>query len=251
MSRTHCDVVIVCFGASPWLERCVNAALAAECCGDVILVDHGQTGSLPSRLAARADGRVRVVGDGTNRGFGAGCNVGFAASNAELLAIVNPDCVIQPDAIVRMRNVLDEHPGTGLVGAMLIGPDGEEQAGSRRRVPGIAESVARVLGLHRLPRIGRRVDFNRSGEMLPPESQDVPAVSGACMLARRDVLQAVGGFDERFFLHFEDLDLCVRVREAGFAVRFEPRARAFHAKGCSSRDTPVRVLYHKHRSWLL
>lgn len=251
MNRQRCDAVIVCHGGSPWLEACVNALVASPVCGMVLLVDHGRTAGVLQRVAQRHGPRVCVLGDGSNRGFGAGVNAGFAASDAEFLAAINPDCVLDPAALERVIQAFDAHPRTGLVGGMLTNPDGSEQAGARRAVPGVIDSMARVLGLHRLPIVGKALDFNQAGQPMPESSTPVPAVSGAFMVVRRSVLQAVGGFDERFFLHFEDLEWCARIRRAGFEIRFEPRARATHAKGVSSDDRPIFILYHKHRSWLL
>jgi hypothetical protein len=126
-------------------------------------------------------------------------------------------------------------------------PDGSEQRGCRRDLPRLGTSLLRSLGVPYL--LGRRrwTDFDRTGEALPSEPVKIEAVSGALMYFRAEALQETGVFDEGYFLHCEDLDICKRMANKGWEVWFVPEAEAVHFQGTSSRRTPLRVHWHKHR----
>ena len=127
-------------------------------------------------------------------------------------------------------------PDIGLLGAAIFGIDGKAEPASRRRDPFLRRAAASMLGL--------------GGVNVPEDAADVQLVdivSGAAMLLPRAAFAAVGGFDEGYFLHCEDMDLCHRVRDAGLRVACANAVRIVHAKGTSSRARPFFVAYHKHR----
>lgn len=251
MHGPKADAVIVCHGASAVLERAVDALLADPAVERVILVDNGRTDGQPARVRQERGDRVVLAGDGANVGFGAGVNAGARSARAEFLAIVNPDCVAGPGAVGRLLRTLDADRSASAAGGLLLNEDGSEQEGGRRRVPSLVHAVARRLRLHRAPLLGARLDFNDASRPLPAGPEAVDALSGAFMVVRRDRFAEVGGFDERFFLHFEDLDLCVRLRAAGGTLLFDPASSAVHRKGESSAAVPLFVAWHKHRSFIL
>lgn len=251
MNDTEIDAVIVCYGVSNVLPHAVRALLGDKSVRRVILVDNGGTAEQLVELERGSQGRVRRTGHGENIGFGAGVNRGAEHSDAAYLAIVNPDCVVAPNALSVLRDEMCNLPGAVAAGGLLLNQDGTEQEGGRRRQPTLFDAVARRLRLHQLPYIGGRLNFNDAGRPLPSGHSVVSGLSGAFMLVRRDAFEQVAGFDERFFLHFEDLDLCDRLRRIGGILLFVPAARAVHEKGESSSAVPMFVSYHKHRSFLL
>jgi GT2 family glycosyltransferase len=156
--------------------------------------------------------------------------------------------VVADDAVELLLDTLAARPEGGMAGPMIVNPDGSEQAGARRAIPTPWRSFVRAFGLSRLsvryPRLFS--DFLLHGEPVPDRPTRVEAISGACMLVRRESLAGVGLLDEGYFMHCEDLDWCMRFRMTGWQVLFVPQARVTHVKGTSSRSRPVFVEWHKH-----
>jgi GT2 family glycosyltransferase len=249
---TFCDVVIVNYNAGPLLRESVDSALA-EGVRQVIVVDNGSVdGSLAPWETADADRRVRVIRNERNLGFSAGCNVGVRASDAAEILFLNPDGALAPGALHRMREVLHGTPSIGMVGGLLSNPDGSEQPGGRRVFPTPRRAFIRAFGLSRLAQWFPSLfaDFLLHKAPLPHAPQTVEAISGACMLVKRSAIDQVGLWDEGYFLHCEDLDLCMRFAQQGWAVVFVPDAKVVHAWGACSRSRPFFVEWHKHRGML-
>ncbi len=238
------SVITVNFNAGAHLATGARSVLASTAPVELLVVDNGSTdGSLDALQSAVGDDpRVRVLENGANLGFARANNRALAGAGGEWLLFLNPDCVIERDAIARMQASLQAHPRAGMAGGLLLNPDGTEQAGGRRERPTPGKAFVRAFGLGG---VGR--DFVRTGDPLPPHPVEVDAISGAFMFVRRDAVEAVGPLDEDYFLHCEDLDWCERFRRAGFDVLFVPDVRVVHDKGVSSRGRPVRVLWHMHR----
>jgi GT2 family glycosyltransferase len=245
------SVITVNFNAGSLLVESARAVLASTAPVELVVVDNGsQDDSLAQlRAAAGADPRLTVVEAGANLGFARASNLGLRSARGDQLLFLNPDCIVAPDTIARMRAVMDAHPEAGMAGCLVRNPDGSEQAGCRRSVPTPARSLVRTLGLARLfP--GRFEDFVLTGQPLPASPTPVEAISGAFMFVRRSALERVGPLDEGYFLHCEDLDWCMRFGAAGLPILFVPGVEVLHHKGRSSRDRRVRVLWHMHRGML-
>ena len=248
------SVITVNFNAGEHLVAGARAVLASTVPAELLVVDNGSTdGSLAAlREAVGHDPRVRILENRANAGFAKANNQALEEANGEWLLFLNPDCLIRPDTIARMRQALAKHPDAGMAGCLILNPDGTEQAGCRREAPTPAKALLRAIGLARLARRlgvegGRARDFVRQSDPLPTRPVEVEALSGAFMFVRRAALGIVGPLDEGYFLHCEDLDWCERFRRAGYNVLFVPDVTVVHDKGVSSRGRPARVLWHKHR----
>jgi GT2 family glycosyltransferase len=253
MPTNRVSVVIVNYNGGALVERCVLAVLASDypAIDHVIVSDNGSTDeSLAAiRALAKADSRVQVIQNGANIGFAAANNRALPLSTGEYILFLNPDCVVEPGTISRMAAITDLSPETGMAGCLILNPDGSEQRGCRRNLPTPISALVSVLKLDRLSR-GRAPGFDLTGTPLPPKAVEVEAISGAFMFVRRRALDAVGPMDEGYFLHCEDLDWCMRFRQAAWKIMFLPDARATHAQGTSSHTAPVAVEFHKHRGML-
>ena len=230
------SVVIVSHNSGPLLRGVIDSVLAQRLDGglELILVDNasdaGKLGQLPP------DQRLRLLLNPHNRGFGAACNQAAAIARGDFLLLLNPDCELPPEALSRLLAVR-ESEAVDLLGARLLNADGSLQAASYRRDPSPLRAVRQALGG------GTKAgSFDTSAEVT-----DVEAVSGALMLMALARFCELGGFDEGFRLHVEDLDLCRRARVAGLRVAVANRIEVTHAKGASSRARPVWVEWQKHR----
>ncbi|HVB84173.1 MAG TPA: glycosyltransferase family 2 protein [Rhodanobacteraceae bacterium] len=243
------SIVVVVADSGGDALACVEAALASAAAVELIVVDNASRDGVPEALACACagDARVRLLRNGANLGFGAAVNRGAALAQGDVLLVLNPDCRLERDSVARLRAELAAQPRAGLIGAVVCDIDGRPDRNAFRRDP----LLARALATFRARALGRG-DAAAAGGVhgegpMPTASVAVEAVSGALMLLPKAVFDAVGGFDEGYFLHCEDLDLCRRVRDAGYAVLLAGGVRVLHARGGSSRRRPLFVSWHKHR----
>lgn len=223
------DAVIVSYNNRDTIRACVLPLL--RCAGvAVTVVDNA---SPDGSLEAIADLPIDAVQSAGNPGFGSACNAGADGGSAPFVLLINPDAELRSGALERMIEVLDAEPGVVLVGPRLLARDGSLMH-SMRRYQRVPSTWARALYLHRvLPRAGWANEIDRRAAAY--EAPGYPEwISGACMLIRREAFEAVGGFDDRFFLYCEDEDLCKRLRGAGGLVRYEPSAVVSHRGGHSA-----------------
>ncbi len=243
------SVLIVAADSGPSLAECVRRALASTAVDEVLVMDNASTDGTPDALEREhADNaRVQVVRNGANLGFGPAMNRVVALAAGEQLLLLNPDCLLGDGDVEALQHTLATEPRAGLVGAVVCDADGTPDPASRRRDPLLRRSLNTLTG-----RAAREADDPRCAGIpvpgpMPQGVEDEEAVSGALMLLPRTVFDALDGFDEGYFLHCEDLDLCRRVRDAGWRVLLDGRVRVLHAKGGSSRHRPIFVSRHKHR----
>ncbi|AEV62092.1 glycosyltransferase family 2 protein [Pseudomonas ogarae] len=249
----ECDVIIVNYNAGELLLASVAAAFAAGA-SSVIVVDNDSDDDslmLVERTHAAGDS-LKIVRNTANLGFAVACNQGARLSAAPNLFFLNPDTVLAADAIDHLLQALRSAPQIGMVGGFLCNPDGSEQAGGRRVFPTPRRAFMRAFGLSRLSALFPSLlsDFLLHKEPLPGTPIVVEAISGACMLVKREAIESVGLWDEDYFLHCEDLDWCMRFHQAGWRVLFVPDARVMHVFGGCSRHRPYFVEWHKHRGFL-
>lgn len=248
------SVIIVAADSGDGLIAGVRRVLAADAPLQLIVSDNASSDGSVEQLQREfgADARLRIVYNGKNLGFGAGVNRAAVVAEGDCLLVLNPDCLIEDDTLASLR-AQALLPRTGVVGVRIQDDAGVDEPASLRRDPTLRRSLCSLLRLDRfaarwpaLAGVNVAAEAAQRGEDCTAE-----AISGALMLFPRDAFDAVGGFDERFFLHCEDLDICRRLRDAGYAVRYAGSIRVQHGKGGSSRHRPVFVAWHKHRSmWL-
>jgi GT2 family glycosyltransferase len=245
-------VIIVNFNAGPFLAAAL-ASLSDGLAGlewEAIVVDNGSSDG-SERAAERAGSRARLLRQGANTGFARGANAGIAATSASFVLFLNPDCRLEPGSVKALISEIERHPRCAAIGPRILDPDGTLQESARGDPTLLTGLFGRSALLSRwlpwLPIVRRNLvaeSVLRSG--LP--SQVVDWVSGACMLARREVLTNVGGFDNEYFLYWEDADLCRRLRDSGWHIRYMPAATVVHRAGQSSRSAPDLANREFHRS---
>ena len=251
-NRKSIGVIIVNYNAGKILADCVTR-IVPQVDGIVVVDNDSNDGSLTMLERAIPAGEiVKIVKQNSNLGFSVACNVGIDLMKNDYLLFLNPDCLLDHDAVAILVSSFDFDPHIGMVGGLLLNPDGSEQAGGRRAVPTPWRSFVRAFGLARFANRWPRLftDFYLHQQPLPKRPIEVEAISGACMLVRRDALDDVGRWDEGYFLHCEDLDLCMRFRQKGWKVMFVPDARMTHIHGASSKGRRIFVEWHKHKGML-
>jgi GT2 family glycosyltransferase len=241
------SAVVVSFNTGPVLFDCLAALNADAAIDEIVLVDNGnpvQTLDQLNELYGKS-ARVKVVGGGINRGFAAGVNFGAARAKGDRLLIINPDAVLQKGAVEALAAALAGAAEPAVVGGRIFGEDGKEQRGARRRRLTMRSAAATFLGLGWLKAINPGfVNINRNDEPEPHGPVPMDAVSGALMFVSRSSFDRLGGFDEGYFLHVEDLDLCRRAEAEGGTVIYTPLASALH-HGATSDAPSLVVERHK------
>ncbi|WP_042318807.1 glycosyltransferase family 2 protein [Paraburkholderia caledonica] len=219
----------------------------------LIIVDNAsKDGSLAhvKTMAASLPFRVQIVRNEENLGFGAACNQGARLATADLLLFLNPDACLFEGSLERPLNFLRDpiNSNVGVAGIQLVG-EGGEIARSCSRFPTLAVFIAQAIGLNRLSAFSAM--STHMSEWAHDSTRDVDHVIGAFYLMRRALFDSLGGFDERFFVYLEDLDLSLRVRQAGYRSVYIADVRAFHAGGGTSRQIKAHRLFYSLRSRLL
>ena len=244
------SIVIVNFNGGPLLAECVRSVLASDVPVEVIVSDNASTDTslIELRLACGADARLRILENPTNLGFAKANNRALSLARYEFILFLNPDCIVQPSTLRRMLDLFRADPNIGMAGCLIRNPDGSEQPGCRRSIPTPWRTFVQISGLGRLRESDPRFrSYLHTGLPIPAAAEPVEAISGAFMLVSRVALDKVGPMDEGYFMHFEDLDWCLRFEQAGWKVIFEPNVEIMHIGGVCSATRPMLVEYHKHR----
>lgn len=231
-AQSRVEVIIVAHDPGELLLDAVASAAEQAGVSAVVVIDAESTdGSIERTRSAYPDVRVLPV---ENRGFSAGNNRGLEATTAPYVLLLNPDAVLVPGALDTLVAAMDAEPRAAIVGPKVVDPDGTVQAGSWGRFPTLAVRIG--LGLRRL---ARRIAGRRDAPPLPAERRRVDWVTGAAMLVRREAVADAGPMDEAFFLYYEDIEWCHRMRDHGWIVVLEPSATVTHHCGSSAGQGPV------------
>jgi N-acetylglucosaminyl-diphospho-decaprenol L-rhamnosyltransferase len=239
------SVVTVNYRSWPYTLRCIDSLYGTGYEDfEVVVVDND------SESPPELPHPVRLIRNHQNVGFARACNQGAAASGGEHVLFVNPDTLVEAGFFEGLERFLDENPRAGVVSPGIVGADGELQLTARKELSFVSGILGRTSLLTRLfPKspLVRRL-FPAAQELSGPTAVDW--VSGTCMAVRRRTLEEIGPMDERFFMYFEDADLCRRAREAGWLVYYLPQIEVFHHSGASSGDR-ARAIWDLHKSAFL
>lgn len=243
--------LIVNFNAGDALARCVESVLSQGCKATVTVVDNASSDGSAKRLD-ELYGRgnaVDVICNDQNIGFSRAVNQAAEAVRDGLepyLLVLNPDCELFPGSLRTLVEALESNPGAALAGPAVVDRHGAPMRGSFRRFPTPWRSFLTFSGLWRLGRhIPAFAGVEPAGKA-PLETTAAEAVTGACLLLRKDRFFEIGGMDEGYALHCEDLDLMYRLAERGQERLYVPAARVYHLQGLSSRSRPAWVHWQKH-----
>ncbi len=239
--------VVINYMAGPLLVDCVRSVLADTSAGpaELVVIDNGSSDGSVEAMQAQYPG-VQVVRAPANLGYARAANLGIAATRAPVVAVMNSDLTVVPGCAGALVSRIEREPGLGALGPRVQNVDGSDYP-SARRVPSIPVAIGHGLfGMwrptNRFTRAYRELDAD------PAQPRSVDWVSGSAIWLRRRALDAVGGWDERYFMYVEDLDLCWRLRRAGWDVSYDPGGSVVHVQGASTARVPYRMIVEHHRS---
>jgi len=235
------SIVIVNYKVPEHLIVTLRSIREAELCDktEIIIVDNASQDA-SEELITEEFPTVTWVQLKNNIGFGKACNVGVRSAQSDYILLLNPDTVIAGNTLTAAYQFMESHPEVGLMGPKILNPDGSLQASCKRGFPTPAVTFYHFCGLSKLfPKSKRFGRYNLSF-IDADTSSEVDAISGSFMFLRKELYTRVGGFDERFFLYGEDLDLCHRIRETGHKIWYHPETQIIHRKGKSSAKSLIR-----------
>jgi GT2 family glycosyltransferase len=243
------SVLIVAADSGASLRECVARVLASSVPVEVVVVDNGSRDGTPQAVARayENDERVQVAYNRANLGFGPAINAAARQAHGDMLMVLNPDCLLEPDTLARLLEVAGDHNDAGVIGVVVCDQDGNPDPASRRRDPLLHRAFNAMTGRASRESEDARYEGVDVPGPIPAQVLEVENLSGALLLLPRVVFDRLQGFDEGYFLHCEDLDLCRRARDAGYKVLLAGDVRVRHDGGGSSAHRPVFVSYHKHR----
>lgn len=252
MTLPSVSAVVVTYNTGPRLREALHALNAEPSITEILIVNNGlpeDSRDWLARFEAKSTTPIHVDDTGENLGFAAGVNRGAAQARSDRLLIINPDAVLKTGSLAALEIALEGQARPTLVGGRLFYPSGREQRGGRRRLLTLPRAMLSYTGLYALWRRlggdpGRQLHLEHAPSPESPIPMDV--VSGALMYIRTDDYRALGGFDEAYFLHVEDIELCRRIAEKGGSVIYTPDAAALHY-GSTSTVSRAFIEHHKAR----
>jgi len=237
------DVAIVSYRCRDLLRACLASLEqhAPACPVSTCVVDNA-SGDGTAAMVVHEFSHVTLIESETNRGFAAATNAAIRRGSAPYVLVLNPDTELRAGTLERLLDLMENRPEVGIAGCRLELEDGTFDHASRRSFPTLLGALGHFTGIGRVRRSGPLAQY-RAPDV---ERGPVDAVNGAFMLSRRSALEQVGLFDERYWMYMEDLDLCYRLKQAGWVTWYEPSVSALHIKGGSTRRRSSRLVVAFH-----
>ena len=243
------SVVIVSFNVRGFLESLINS-LRRSLEGiesEIVVVDNSSDDDTVEFLKKNFQD-VKLIENHLNLGFGKANNQGVEASSGEYLLLINPDAVVGENTIREMLAFSKEHPDAGATSCKVLNADGTLQKTCRRGFPTPWVAFTKISGLSAVfPRTRLFGRYNLT-YLNPEEDHEVDAIGGSFMFIPRHVFEEVSGFDEDYFMYGEDIDLCYKIKRAGYKVYYTPSTSAIHFKGESTRRSNINQTYEFYRA---
>jgi len=237
------SVIIVNYNVKELLENCINSILAASknLAVEIVIVDNnsfdGSVDYINSKFSSYPN--IKVIPGKINLGFAKANNLGVKASTGNFILILNPDTVLQEDTLDKSLEFYKGQPDAGAISCKLILPNGKLDLACRRSFPTPKVAVYRILGLSKLfpkSRIFGKYNLTYLDEN---KTYEVDAIVGAFIFIRKEIYEKVNGFDEDYFMYGEDLDLCYRIKKAGYKIFYYPETSIIHYKGESTKKSSL------------
>lgn len=237
MTRPAISAIVVSYNTGPRLRECLFALQADADVSEILIVDNGNPTSDQDWIEtfAREQDAVRVISGHGNVGFGAGVNLGVKAARGPHLLVINPDAVLRHGSLAPLQETASAATHPWVVGGKIFDLFGREERGPRRKALTLWRAATSALGIN---------TWTLETTPAPAGPVEMPVISGAFFLTDQDSMAALEGFDEGYFLHVEDVDLCQRCHDLGGQVWYDPRAAALHY-GSTSDAPSADVARHK------
>jgi GT2 family glycosyltransferase len=242
------SIIILCWNDLKVIADCLRSIFeeTSRIDFEVIVSDNGSTDASVELIRERFC-EVRIIENRANLGFAKGNNAGIRVAQGEYILILNPDTIIRDRALEKLVAFADRHPEAGAFGCRVLNPDGSYQ-NPARPLPTVSGYLVAALYLRWLGHISSRFYSDLYPGWNGRTERKIGFQSGCCVMFRGELLERLGGFDEQFFYHFEESDLCYRVWKSGYPILFNPTAEIVHLGGQSVGRFPIRFALETYRS---
>lgn len=248
------SVIIVTYNSEATINDCLGSVISSSLESEVVVVDNNSTENTIEVINKFPS--VKLIQNKENLGFGSGNNLGVKNTDSEYIFFLNPDTKVETGAVEKLGEYLDNNADVAAVGPKLLNSDGSIQK-ELANFPTLLSQLLILLRLHRFPLISNLAYPNFNYD----KTQEAEHLMGAALMVRRSVFEEIGGFDEKFFLWFEETDLLKRIKEAGYKIVYYPEAVVTHLVGQSTKQLNFlkrqtiwnkSLLYYfsKHKTWL-
>jgi GT2 family glycosyltransferase/lipopolysaccharide/colanic/teichoic acid biosynthesis glycosyltransferase len=244
------SIVIVNYNVKEYVSHLLQSLFqaAAKLKIEIVVVDNASSDGSVAYLQQQFGQKIKLIANTENLGFARANNMGFKEASGKYTLIINPDTLVKEDTLHKLYRFLEDHPDITAAGCKLLNADGSFAVDSRHSIPSISSAFWKVVGLSAIfPRSKVFADYNVTW-MDENETARVPAISGAFMFVRTATLKQLEGFDERFFMYCEDIDLCHRINAQGGKIFYYPETEVIHYKGESTKKDSIDYYILFHRS---
>ena len=232
------SIIIVSYNVRSYLSNSIDSILKSSIKNiELIIVDNNSFDDTVEYISQNYPS-IKLIPNSSNVGFGRAVNQGARIANSDYLLILNPDTIIEEDTLKKLVNYIETNDKIGMVGPKILNADGSLQLSCKRSFPTIKSAIPKILGLDKLFPNSKWFGRYNLTFLDPDKNHVVDAISGSCMLIRNKVFKKIGGFDEKFFMFGEDIDICLRVWKANFEVHYFPETKIIHFKGKSVKTAP-------------
>lgn len=246
MSQIDISVIIVTWNSEKWIKRCLDSILATS--GDlkieIIVVDNFSQDKTVDVINAY-DSKIKLIQNTSNWGYAKGCNQGLKIAQGNYMLLLNPDTEVTESSLKKMLDFMEKNQNVGTLGPQLVDFEGQIQP-SCRKFPNYKLLLWEFLGLSRFFPKSKIFGAWKMGDFDFRSTKEVEQPMGSALLIRKKVIDQIGFMDESFFLFYNDVDFCYRIKQAGWKIYFYPEARIFHAKGASTGQVRVKMIILSH-----
>jgi GT2 family glycosyltransferase len=230
------SIIIVNYNSKSLIEQCIVSAQKAtgNIEKEIIVVDNNSTDGSKKYLPTKFNG-IKFIFNTQNLGFAKGCNQGFKISSGKHVLFLNPDTILSETSLVDCLSFFESHPDAGAVGVRMLNSKNKFLNESKRGLPTPSASFYKLFGLSSIFPKSKTFSKYYEGHLPEKENNPVEVLSGAFMMVKREVFEKVNGFDERFFMYAEDIDLSLRINQAGYKNYYLGKVSVTHLKGGSTK----------------
>ena len=246
MSQIDISIIIVTWNSEKWIKRCLDWILATS--GDlkieIIVVDNFSKDKTLEILKLYGS-QIKLIQNPSNLGYAKGCNQGLKIALGNYILLLNPDTGITENSLKKMRDFMEKTPDVGALGPQLVDFEGQIQP-SCRRFPNYKLLLWELSGLSRLCPKSKIFGAWKMGDFDFKSTREVEQPMGSALFLRKKVIDQIGLMDERFFLFYNDVDFCYRIKQAGWKIYFYPEVKIFHSKGASTGQVKIKKIILSH-----
>ena len=246
MSQTDISIIIITWNSGKWIKICLDLiqATAGDLKIETIVVDNFSKDKTLKILKAY-NSQIKLIQNSSNLGYAKGCNQGLKIAQGNYILLLNPDTEITENSLKKMRDFMEKNPEAGALGPQLLDFEGQIQP-SCRRFPDYKLLLWELSGLSRLCPKSKIYGAWKMGDFDFKSTREVEQPMGSALLIRKKVIDQIGFMDESFFLFYNDVDFCYRIKQAGWKIYFYPEAKIFHSKGASTGQVKVKKIILSH-----